>query len=280
MGASCGGTRAPAGHPHPTKVSPAPVFYLAVSPDGRLLAVSSNNSRAVGRRDAQTRRQRLPRDEGLGPGHRASSPAAGCSSYNSPRSVSARAGWRSTGDVLVASGCCAGAAAISSWDARSGALRFRAHGGRDRSCLRALAPRRHAGRRHRRWARPVVGRAHRADTPGTDQGHVRRRSYQLAFSPNGRRARRPAPTASRSGTSTRTSASASAFPAGAWLGPEHRLRAQRPAADLPARARSSSGRRDRPTLQRFACRIAGRDLTPEEWRELLPNRPYRPVCTG
>jgi hypothetical protein len=34
---------------------------------------------------------------------------------------------------------------------------------------------------------------------------------------------------------------------------------------------------DRPTLQRFACHAAGRELTPEEWRELVPNRPYRRV---
>ena len=35
---------------------------------------------------------------------------------------------------------------------------------------------------------------------------------------------------------------------------------------------------DRPTLQRFACQVAGRDLTREEWHDILPNRPYRPVC--
>jgi hypothetical protein len=35
---------------------------------------------------------------------------------------------------------------------------------------------------------------------------------------------------------------------------------------------------DRPTLQRFACQVAGGDLTREQWREILPNRPYRPVC--
>ena len=35
---------------------------------------------------------------------------------------------------------------------------------------------------------------------------------------------------------------------------------------------------DRPTLQRAACSIAGRDLTREEWQQLLPNRPYRHVC--
>ena len=35
---------------------------------------------------------------------------------------------------------------------------------------------------------------------------------------------------------------------------------------------------DRPTLQRFACQVAGRDLTREQWHDVLPNRPYRPVC--
>jgi class 3 adenylate cyclase/WD40 repeat protein/energy-coupling factor transporter ATP-binding protein EcfA2 len=29
---------------------------------------------------------------------------------------------------------------------------------------------------------------------------------------------------------------------------------------------------------RFACQVAGRDLTRDEWRDLLPNRPYRRVC--
>ena len=36
----------------------------------------------------------------------------------------------------------------------------------------------------------------------------------------------------------------------------------------------------RPALQRFACRVAGRDLTRDEWRDLLPGRPYRRVCAG
>ena len=35
---------------------------------------------------------------------------------------------------------------------------------------------------------------------------------------------------------------------------------------------------DRPTLQRFACRIAGRDITRAEWGDVLPNQPYRRVC--
>ncbi len=34
------------------------------------------------------------------------------------------------------------------------------------------------------------------------------------------------------------------------------------------------------TWERFACRAAGRDLTRAEWHDLLPSRPYRPVCPG
>jgi hypothetical protein len=37
---------------------------------------------------------------------------------------------------------------------------------------------------------------------------------------------------------------------------------------------------DLPTLHRAACQIAGRDLAPDEWRDLLPSRPYRHVCPG
>ena len=32
------------------------------------------------------------------------------------------------------------------------------------------------------------------------------------------------------------------------------------------------------TWERFACRVAGRDLTPQEWHGVLPSRAYEPVC--
>jgi WD40 repeat protein len=35
---------------------------------------------------------------------------------------------------------------------------------------------------------------------------------------------------------------------------------------------------DLPTLQDFACGVAGRTLTRDEWGDLLPTRPYRRVC--
>jgi WD40 repeat protein len=39
-------------------------------------------------------------------------------------------------------------------------------------------------------------------------------------------------------------------------------------------------RTDRGRALAFACRIAGRDLTDEEWQEFLPDQPYRSVCPG
>jgi hypothetical protein len=30
--------------------------------------------------------------------------------------------------------------------------------------------------------------------------------------------------------------------------------------------------------ERFACQVAGRNLTHAEWSALLPARPYQPVC--
>jgi WD40 repeat protein len=35
---------------------------------------------------------------------------------------------------------------------------------------------------------------------------------------------------------------------------------------------------DVPTWERFACQVAGRNLTRTEWHDLVPNRPYQAVC--
>jgi hypothetical protein len=34
------------------------------------------------------------------------------------------------------------------------------------------------------------------------------------------------------------------------------------------------------TWERFACQVAGRDMTRAEWRTILPARPYIDVCPG
>ncbi len=35
---------------------------------------------------------------------------------------------------------------------------------------------------------------------------------------------------------------------------------------------------DLQTWERFACQVAGRDLTRADWNDVLPDRPYRHVC--
>ena len=42
----------------------------------------------------------------------------------------------------------------------------------------------------------------------------------------------------------------------------------------------SSWSTDPERLVAHACRVAGRDLTRAEWAEVLPDRPYRPTCSG
>jgi hypothetical protein len=32
--------------------------------------------------------------------------------------------------------------------------------------------------------------------------------------------------------------------------------------------------------QSLACALAGREMSPEEWRRFLPDRPYQRVCSG
>ncbi len=150
---------------------------------------------------------------------------------------------------------------------------------RRKPALRDLAARRHAGGRHRRRAGPVVGRAHRPVARGRRRRSLSAEVARARVLARRAAARRWPPTASCSGTSTRASASAAASPREeGWLPdiafePNGRLLIFQLAATIEWPT-------DRPTLQRFACQIAGRDLTPEEWRELLPNRPYRRVCLG
>ena len=68
-----------------------------------------------------------------------------------------------------------------------------------------------------------------------------------------------------------------AFPTAKFVIPACRLRAERPAAGHRVR-HALEWPLDRASLQRFACQVAGRSLTREEWRAVLPNQPYRRVC--
>jgi hypothetical protein len=72
------------------------------------------------------------------------------------------------------------------------------------------------------------------------------------------------------------SATGDGRPAPVYLVPE-------PSGELVALSGERPGRRwslDPTDWIRQACAIAGRDLTRAEWEQYLPDRAYRPTCSG
>jgi WD40 repeat protein len=237
-----------------------PVTSVAVSPDGTLLAVQRKAPLApdahVEVRALRTGRTMYTRTTRFGPG-----------------------GLAFTGDGrgLVASECCVGGAAVIGWDARSGAQRFHRRV-TEHDAAFAISPRQGmvaVGTEDGRvlWWDARTGRSLRPPTKVTPADVA-----QLAFSPDGRLLAVSSSAVVLWDVDTRKRVG-SGFPVvKGWLPgiafePNGRLLIFQLAATIEWPT-------DRPTLQRFACRIAGRELTPEEWRDLLPNRPYRHVCPG
>jgi len=240
-----------------------PVWATAVSPDGTLIAALRH---ADGARDSHVEVRDLRSGEPLYT--RTISPD---SAFYPGLSFSG------DGRTLVASGCCSRESTLAGWDARSGAPRF-----------------------HRTVAQKATTFAFSPDARtlavGTETGHLivldarsgKQRGtatkvagspiVQVAVSPGGQLV---AVSPANPGVTL-------------WdLRSRRRVgdRFQPPPDAIPNVAFEPNGRLlmteggraiewpvDRPTLQRSACRIAGRDLTPDAWTDVLPTRPYRPVC--
>jgi WD40 repeat protein len=233
----------------------------AVSPDGRLVAVQwqapGSTGSTVEVRDLASDRTRYTRAMSAGAGM-----------------VAFAAG----GGEIVATGCCLGGSTIAAWDARSGAPVFR------------RTPR-----------APVISLSAWPDARrflvGTQDGRV------LALDARTGRQIGPATTVSASPV-TQVAAShdgrlfASAARNGTltlWdLRTRRRIGDQFPVgpSTIPGVVFEPGGRLvvndqisrsaewplDLATLRRAACSIAGRDITREEWRNLVPDRPYERVC--
>ena len=236
-----------------------PVGAVAVSPDGTLIAVQRHAAAAP---DSRVEVRDL---------------VSGKTLYTRPiRFEPGGLSFSADNRALVASGCCNGGSTLTAWNARSGVQRFQ-----------------HEGPQQSPFAVSPVGRTLAVGTPDgyvmlLDSRSGRQRGPkikvagsgigQIAFSADGRLF-----AASPGGSGVTL-----------WdVGSRRRIGGQFPRTPgwIPGVSFAPNGRLqlflptsvvewpiDRPTMQRAACSIAGRDLTREEWRQLLPNRPYRHVC--
>jgi WD40 repeat protein len=242
---------------------PGPVAAVAVSPDGRRLAIQQE---AGERGDFRVE----VRDLRSGTVVNRHSLRFGVGIYDV-----GQVEFTADGRVLVALDCCHGGSRAVGWDARSGAQLFDVP-----AAAFTLSP----------DSRTIVA--------GTDDGRVsffgahdgRRRGpaskmagasiLQLSVSPDGRLLAVSAQDATATVWEIRSRTRVgSAFPVAHGLVPQV---AFEPSGRLLITELGSSLEwpLDRPTLQRFACQVAGRDLTREEWANILPNRSYRPVCAS
>ena len=239
----------------------APVFATAISPDGRSLAAIHQAQDArdatVEVRDLESGARRFTRTLRGGAG-------------DMQFSRDSRA--------LFASGCCRGGSTVASWDARTGARRFERTQD-DHMTAIALTP---------DSSTLLVG-----DEDG---------AVALWDSRTGRPLGAAKTVTSTTVTQVAASPDGTMFAVGDWGGhatlwdlrSRKRVGADFPvtAGAIPAVTFAPGGRlvitengsatawpTDRSTLQRFACRVAGRDMTRDEWKDLLPNRPYRRVCS-
>ena len=237
-----------------------PVLWTTISPDGRLLATQRQ---ATGAADSTVEVREL---------------ASGRPLFS--RTVRFGAGemqFSRDSRVLFASGCCEQGSTVAAWDARTGAERFERHPPGQARAL-ALAP-----DSRTLFVATQDGAVHTWDArTGRERAPAIKVTFaavfQLAVSPDGRLLATGDWAAHATLWDLRTHERiGDHFPEVPGLAPQV---AFEPNGRLLITELGSASEWpvDRPTLQRFACRVAGRSLSRDEWRAVLPNQPYRRVC--
>ena len=238
----------------------APVWWVAVSPDGKLLAVQTKADNSP---SSSVEVQEIASGEVL---YRDTVPNGKGGLEFSP-----------DGRALAALGCCEPDSTIKVWDARSGADLFSPLVDGHATSI-AFSPDGRllgAGTEDGKivlW--DVRGRTRRGSPIQVATGAVN----PIAFSPDGRlfvvSSADQTTTLWDLGSRKRLG---NAFPIEQGSIPVSRFA---PGGNLVIDNLTDTAQwpTDLRTWERFACQVAGRELTRAEWSELLPDRPYRRIC--
>jgi WD40 repeat protein/class 3 adenylate cyclase/tRNA A-37 threonylcarbamoyl transferase component Bud32 len=239
-----------------------PVWWTAVSPDGRLLAVQTQ---ANSSHDSHVLVARIDTGQIL--------------QDHFVRYGYGGVEFSPDGRELVALGCCGPGSTLVAWDTGTGAQLFNRTNGVQATSFALASGSRLLGvgtddgklllldaRTGRPAGAPIQVAA----------GHV----LAVSFSPDGR----TFAIASNDGTASLWDLAArerlgNPFPPMAGAAPDVEFE---PDGQLlmPYVSNALQWPTDVRTWERFACRVVGRDITPAEWHSVLPNRPYEHVCAS
>jgi WD40 repeat protein len=235
-----------------------PVVWVAVSPDSQLLAVQTQ---ARGSREARVEVRDLSSGETL---YRHGLPYGGRGLSFSP-----------DGRSLAALGCCEPASIVEVWAARSGTRRF-SHKGHATAI--AFSPGGGLLGAGTADGKLVLWRARDGTLVGSPIQVATETVDSFSFATNGRLFA----VSSADQTATLWDLRArkrlgNSFPVRQGAVPGAQFA---PKGDLLIvyLADAAQWPTDPRKWERFACQVAGRDLTRAEWSDLLPNRPYQHVC--
>lgn len=236
------------------------VWWIAVSPDGKLLAVQTKapggSSSRVEVRELASRKVLFRRVVGNGKGGLEFSP---------------------DGRALAALGCCERGSTVEVWDARSGAELFRPRTKADATSIAFSPDGRFLGI-GTADGKVVLRDARDGSQVGSPIQVASGLIDPISFSPDGRlfAASSVDQTATLWDIRSRKRLGNS-FPIEQGSVPVARFASD---GDLVLEnvAATAVWPSDLQTWARFGCQVAGRDLTRAEWTDLLPDRPYRRVC--
>jgi WD40 repeat protein len=241
----------------------APVYWGAMSPDGRRLAVQTQTEHSAG-----SQVQVRPTTGGQ-PLWTHTLPDGTGGLYFSP-----------DGREVAALGCCTSRSTVATWDARTGRERFATRSLTNHATAIAYSPDSHLLAIGTEDGQVLFWDARSGVTAGqaihVSSGNV----AQISFSRDGTRM----VVSSYDGSTTLWDLRSRTQIGGSFPERPNTITAPvfEPNGKLLIQYNSDAAQwpTDVGSWERFACQVAGRTLTRAEWHDLVPNRPYETVCPG